>query len=222
MKTKNYLKIGILSFVMLFFANVSFSQVLTDPDSVCADESVYYKVTQGAATGTSTFNWTIKGMATGGTITHGMPAAAGNDSIQVTWGAYTGLNFSIDTVTVMESSADGCNGDMLKLGVRIFSKPVADAGSNASICQSGTYDFTTPTVPTASNYSSLLWTTNGSGAFNDNAVLATVYTPSAADITNGSVVLTLRANGKGPCSFIEDSMTLTFFAKPATVGIFHD
>jgi hypothetical protein len=61
---------------------------------------------------------------------------------------------------------------------------------------------------TASNYTSLLWSTNGTGSFNNASILDPVYTPSEADQQNGSIVLTLTASGLGT---VTDNLELGFY-----------
>jgi len=91
--------------------------------------------------------------------------------------------------------------------VTIIPVPVVDAGPDALICEG--MDYTTVSA-SAANYSSLLWTSSGTGSFtNGNSVMAT-YVPSAADIANGSVILTLTANPLAPCTgSVSDSFSLT-------------
>lgn len=74
--------------------------------------------------------------------------------------------------------------------------PTANAGSNASICSNGSY---TVTGAAATNYSAIAWSTSGSGVFSDSQVLLPVYTPSATDISVGSVTLTMTATPNVPC-----------------------
>ena len=61
---------------------------------------------------------------------------------------------------------------------------------------------------TASHYNSLLWTSSGTGTFSNPALLNPVYTPSAADILNGSVILTLTATSASPCVSVADQMIM--------------
>jgi hypothetical protein len=47
------------------------------------------------------------------------------------------------------------------------------------------------------------WTTAGTGTFNNANALNAVYTPSATDITAGTVTLTLTTNDPaGPCNAV--------------------
>jgi large repetitive protein len=57
---------------------------------------------------------------------------------------------------------------------------------------------------------SVIWTSNGSGTFNDTTALSPVYTPSAADIAAGTVVLTVTTNDPaGGCGAVTDFAVLT-------------
>jgi hypothetical protein len=56
------------------------------------------------------------------------------------------------------------------------------------------------------------WTTTGTGTFDDPSSVSPVYTPSAADVTNGSVVLTITAYGTNVQ--VSDDMLLTILAEP--------
>ena len=60
----------------------------------------------------------------------------------------------------------------------------------------------------ATDWVSVEWTTSGTGTFDDNTILDPVYTPSADDITAGSVILTIETvdnNGES----VDDEMILT-------------
>ncbi|MBO9700559.1 MAG: gliding motility-associated C-terminal domain-containing protein [Sporocytophaga sp.] len=61
-----------------------------------------------------------------------------------------------------------------------------------------------------------IWSSSGSGTFTpSNTSLQGTYTPSAADIANGSVKLILSSTGNGVCSPKKDSITYTFAKQPA-------
>jgi acetolactate synthase small subunit len=102
--------------------------------------------------------------------------------------------------------------------LNITQAPTANAGNDEAVCQGDDLDLSTSTTPpSASDFSSLLWSSSGNGTFSDAAALAPVYTPSAADISNGSVTLTLTANGNGSCAAATDNMVLTL-AEPPTAS----
>ena len=63
-------------------------------------------------------------------------------------------------------------------------------------------------------YSSINWTTSGTGTFDDNTILQPLYTPGEEDGINGSVTLTLTLTDNGGNS-VTDEMVLTFLGGPA-------
>lgn len=89
----------------------------------------------------------------------------------------------------------------------IVPPPFCSAGPDDSINAGDTYP-----IPSASagSDSSILWTTSGDGAFDNDAILAPTYTPGPVDRVIGIVILTLRADPIQPqTSFAIDSLTLT-------------
>ncbi|MCX6246079.1 MAG: PKD domain-containing protein [Bacteroidetes bacterium] len=76
-------------------------------------------------------------------------------------------------------------------------KPIAHAGNDTIVC---------PNVPvmlngSASNYTSILWTSiGGDGTFDNPAILNPQYTPGTGDIANGFVRLVITVNGQLQCS----------------------
>ena len=90
--------------------------------------------------------------------------------------------------------------------------PVAGAGPDNTICENDKWILA---GATASNYSSLLWTTTGDGSFDNPTLLIPEYTPGVADIANGLVMLTLEAQPIAPCTIsASDDMDLTIQLLP--------
>ncbi|MFH1118293.1 MAG: gliding motility-associated C-terminal domain-containing protein, partial [Bacteroidota bacterium] len=110
------------------------------------------------------------------------------------------------TLTMTVSSATPCPGDADQMVLTISRQAVVFAGFDAAICEGQTY---IPISATAENAASLLWMTSGTGSFDDPSILYPVYTPGAADIAAGSVVLTLSAPSALPCPLATDNMVLT-------------
>ena len=94
----------------------------------------------------------------------------------------------------------------------IQGSPFLEMEENYAICAG---DLFTPGEIIAGNYASLNWTTSGDGTFDDNTLLATVYTPGPGDISNGSFVLTLELTGLYPCGNASDSITVMITPLPA-------
>ena len=89
--------------------------------------------------------------------------------------------------------------------------PTVEAGVNQMVCANNPTITLNGSITIATG---AVWT-GGSGTFtpNNNTLNAT-YTPSAAEITAGSVVLYLTTTGNGNCLAVTDSMTLTITPIP--------
>jgi gliding motility-associated-like protein len=96
------------------------------------------------------------------------------------------------------------------LNINFHDNPVAFAGNDTLLCAhlpitlSGVY---------AKNYSSLNWTHNGTGTFDNPAILHPVYTPGENE--TGQVTLKLTAYGFENCSGLISSDRVTITIQPA-------
>jgi type IX secretion system substrate protein len=91
--------------------------------------------------------------------------------------------------------------------------PMADAGTDATICNDESYTM----VGSSSYSSSILWTSAGDGTFDDPTLLNANYAPGANDLANESVILTLTANATSPCATsTSDDMLLSILADPTS------
>ncbi|MBN2350371.1 MAG: gliding motility-associated C-terminal domain-containing protein, partial [Bacteroidales bacterium] len=106
-----------------------------------------------------------------------------------------------------------CAEDTDDMILTITPVPVANAGPNAETCAGSNYTFPAGAA-TATNYSSISWSTSGTGSFTNGTTLTPTYNPSAADISAGSVTLTLHAAGNGSCAEDTDDMILTITPVP--------
>lgn len=126
-------------------------------------------------------------------------------------------------VTYTVTDVNGCEGNA---SVQIIvndcgcnDPAIADAGPDLTICAGQNVQLSgmVNTNP--------LWTTNGTGTFDNPNIVNAVYTPSAADIANGTVTLTLTAedpDGNGPCSAKSDFLVLTFTSLNIIIGPVND
>ncbi|MCD6019330.1 MAG: C-terminal target protein [Bacteroidetes bacterium] len=116
------------------------------------------------------------------------------------------------TVTNVITASNGCPDVAANAIVTINPIPTASAGADATICADQSYTLSGGVGGAAST---LVWTTSGSGVFSNSSSATSLYTPSAFDISKGSVVLTITSDDpNGPCSFATDAMTLTINPTP--------
>jgi hypothetical protein len=170
-------------------------------------------------TGTYNVTYNLSGdtTATGNTAT--MTFTAGSPGT----GTFStpSLNIGATTVTITNlSSGAGCSTVISSFNtttVNITAAATSVAGTNVAGC-STTPTFNVTAGSSATNYTSLLWTSSGTGTFaNPNSLTTCTYTPSASDITAGSITLTLTATNIG-CGNVTSTKTATITAAPAAVA----
>ena len=149
----------------------------------------------------SPYNWT-------GSLVYGATAS-------VTLGSYNFISGNYN-IFVQTSNPNGQTdqwtiNDTSAISVGVYGAPTVSAGIDASIC-SGTNLIVS--TATATNYSSLNWTSSGTGTWTNGGTISPTYTPSAADTTNGYVQLIVFANGFAGCGNVSDTMTLTLLNAP--------
>jgi gliding motility-associated-like protein len=172
---------------------------ITEPTALTATTSQVNVVCNGFATGSATVSvsgavspYTYSWSPSGGT-----GATASNLAAGVYVGTITDANGAVITKTVTITQG------------AVIPLPIANAGpASDSICSGSTFT----AAGTASN-GTVLWTTSGSGTFNNASLANAVYTPSAADSSTGSVVLTMTVTAPGACNIptASDSLALTIF-----------
>jgi len=125
----------------------------------------------------------------------------------------TDINTGTVNLELTATSTGACSGSVSDTRIlTIKNNPTANAGSDETICNTETLTISTAT---AVDYLDLLWTTSGTGNFTSENTLNPTYTPSAGDISAGSVTLTLTASAQNPCSSSSsDNMLLTIHLHP--------
>lgn len=168
----------------------------------------------GAVTLTSlTINWSVNSIAQ--TAFNWTGSLALNATATVNLGTYNFVS-GAHTVLVQTISPNGQNdqvqsNDTMSLQVTAHGYPMANAGTDTSVCSSIQH---TITSANATSYLSLNWTTSGTGTFANGTTLSPTYTPSSADTVAGMVYLILTVNGQATCGVDVDSMSLTFLNAP--------
>ena len=115
-------------------------------------------------------------------------------------------------ITLTASPVAPCTDDVSDIVLlNIIYNPEADAGADNEICEDGSYTLD----GSASDYSSISWSSSGDGTFDDVNLINATYTPGTTDIANGSVTLTLTAYPLSPCATnYADDMVLTIVPLP--------
>jgi len=119
------------------------------------------------------------------------------------------------SVTLTLTSAG--NGDCIAVSDAVtFSftpAPTADAGPDQTLCSNNAAVSLAGGVTIAGGG---VWS-GGAGTFSPNAnTLNATYTPTAAELTAGSVTLTLTTTGNGDCVAVSDDMTVNFTPAPTS------
>jgi hypothetical protein len=116
------------------------------------------------------------------------------------------------TVDLTLTWSDGDCGDSSdSMTLTIDSNPEADAGSNQTKCTNNPATTLSGNVTHATGGT---WS-GGAGGFSPNSNnLNAVYTPTAGEISSGSVTLTLTTTGNGSCPADTDVMTISFSPSP--------
>jgi gliding motility-associated-like protein len=112
----------------------------------------------------------------------------------------------------LESTSNGnCITVYDSLLISISSAPIVNAGVDQIVCSNQTSTTLAGTVsgPTSTG----VWS-GGTGAFSANSNLFADYTPSASELLNGFVILTLSSTNNGLCNAENDIVQLNFVSVP--------
>ncbi|MCX6247279.1 MAG: T9SS type A sorting domain-containing protein [Bacteroidetes bacterium] len=173
------------------FGNIFSVDATATPSVICNGESSQLNANASGGSGTYTYSWTS--LPAGFTSTLSNPVVSPVTTTKYIAAVNDGSSVKTDTATVT-----------------VNSNPTAYAGPDA------TYPNTAPLFPvsgTATNFSSVKWTTAGDGHYNFDTIAATLYYPGPVDKNNGGVDLTFTANPLAPCAIpVSDlvHITLTF------------
>ena len=160
---------------------------------VCAGQTV--NLSQGTISG-ATYSWTgpnsFSSSAQNPTFTNAQSVNAGNYNL---------------TVTV-----NGCTSVSAATNLVVNTAATIDAGANLASCNGAPVNLAGSFGGSASSVS---WS-NGAGTFGNINSPTSSYTPSAGEISAGSVVLTLTSNDPvGPCPSVSDVVTISISSSPS-------
>ena len=187
---------------VIITVNPTSSLATSGDQTICSPGQTSISITNPNNVAGTTFSWTIIS-TTNGIL--GANDGAGNliDNDLIN----PNDNISGTVTYRITPTANGCDGPTTDVVVTVNPPAVVDGGLDFEICEDGMAQLNGSFARAAT---SITWS-GGSGTFSDvNDPLAT-YTPSAADITAGSVVLTISSNdpdGPGPCPIVTDDVTV--------------
>ena len=157
----------------------------------------------GTVVGATGGQWTSSGTGT---------FSPNNNTLNATY-IPSAADITAGTVTLtLTSTGNGlCNPVSDQMNITITPAPTANAGSDVSVCANNPTVTLNGVVTVATGGT---WT-GGTGSYNPGAnALATQYTPSAAEISSGSVTLTLTTTGNGNCNAVSDNILISFTPAP--------
>jgi gliding motility-associated-like protein len=139
--------------------------------------------------------------------------------VNATTGEIDLANSAVGTYSIINTivPAGGCALAVDSISITINQPAVVSAGTAATstICASDPFVITGSTI--GGSASSSTWTSNGTGTFDNASLLNPTYTPSAADITAGTVLLTITSDDPaGVCGPVSDTLTLTITPLPVS------
>ncbi|MBN8703851.1 MAG: PKD domain-containing protein [Bacteroidetes bacterium] len=178
--------------------------------TVCANNAS--SVLGATVTSASGMVWTTNG--TGAFSPNATTAAA----TYVPSSADTALGVLTFTATTTGNAT--CNAATDITVLTISDAPVANAGADISVCASILNVALNGLVQNASGG---LWTTSGSGVFTPNATsLTNTYIPSVADVSIGTLTLTLTSTGNAGCVPVVDYTRVTITPDSIAVSAGND
>jgi gliding motility-associated-like protein len=172
----------------------------TDQPLCITQDSVFLKGSVSVATG---IDWSTSGTGTfrpGLTSTSMiyLPSAADKSSGKVTIYA--------------ESTENGlCNSVKDSMTITFIPMPVADAGSDLTICADSSGIKLSGSI---TNTNDLNWQTTGTGYFSDAGNISPVYYPSAADTIAGRIKIVLTGEANTHCPAVKDTVSISITPKP--------
>jgi gliding motility-associated-like protein len=112
-----------------------------------------------------------------------------------------------DTTTYYARYENNCGvSECTSFTINVVPAPTLFAGGLDSVCEAGAYQIANTW---AENFTSVLWTTSGTGTFDDPTSLTPLYTLGTDDVVDQDTVkLVMSAQGLAPCGIYTDTLTL--------------
>ncbi|WP_166667461.1 HYR domain-containing protein, partial [Meridianimaribacter flavus] len=204
----------------IFNGSVTLTAINTPSDGICPSDSdtmvvtinplatVYAGVDQTICEGESV---TLSSASYGGSATSASWSTAGDGGFVgniYTPGASDITNGSVVLTYTTNNPSGPCGSASDTVTITINQAATVNAGNDVTICEGDVVNLSSANY--GGSATSATWSTSGTGNFSSG-----IYTPSAADITNGSVTLTYTTNNPaGPCGVAVDSKVVTINPLP--------
>jgi len=162
---------------------------------------------------------TLAGSVTGGTTT-GIWTTAGSGTFTPASNVLNAQYMPSDgdraagsvILTLSSTSSDNCNISTSSMTITFGPLTVVNAGGGQDVCSQTTSVKLNGSIAIPGGGT---WSTSGGGTFNPSPNdLDASYVPAAADVQNGSVLLTLHATGANQCDVPTDSLLIKFIPPP--------
>ena len=134
-------------------------------------------------------------------------------TVTQTAGLASGSSFPVGTTVVTYQATSPGGTTTCSFNVTVAPAITVNAGLDQSVCATALPVAVSGTV---NNATGGVWTTSGTGTFANANALSTTYSPSAADITAGTVTLRLTSTGNGVCPAVFDLLVVNL--TPAAVA----
>lgn len=173
--------------------------VLPDTMEFCKNQEVWVTA---VASGYNSLLWSTSGDGTFGSPT---------SSLTRYYPGSLDLSLEYFSLTVTAQAALPCSGTASdQVYISLIKIPTCIVPTSRTKCENVPVN----TSGTASNYSTLLWTTMGDGTFDNPSLMNTFYHYGPQDIQNGQTTLTLYAYGNGPCNNFPATDDMIVIIKP--------
>ncbi len=139
--------------------------------------------------------------------------ANGTGTVVANGNSYTATSAGIYSYIVYDLNYPKCPPTIVNVPVTVSPAPIINAGPDQTICG------TTATLSaTVSGSIGGVWSVGGGTFTPGNTSPNAVYTPTAAELANGTVVLTWTSTGNGACAPVSDQVVL-YFIPPVIVTL---
>ena len=199
--------IFMMIFSLLLFSklNAQVTQTICLEDAIPKSYKVDWEENGGEGTAGSTYTWEILGGSYNALI---QPITTSGNQIEIDWST---VPVGTYTLVVTETTQAGCfNQEELEVVLEDCEcdTPVTvNIDDIEPICEGQTIQLSVEII----NASTVQWSTDGDGSFDNNTSSTPVYTPGPDDILNGSVELsafTEDPDGEGVCVAASDEVSI--------------